>query len=270
MLPFGEESGEEQGKQNFKYNGKELDKTHGLNQYDYAARFMDPSMIRFTTVDPLAEKYFSWSPYVYVANNPMKFIDPDGKEKLIFFDPKKGNEERKRATAILISGAEKSKDDGAIHIFSHGNNQGLYPETGGKTEGIKTKNQFISFLDKHSDTWKDRKEGETITIILHSCNTGKGEESIAEKLSNIKGVRIIAPDNPDYISENGELGTYIPKYQNEDGTYKQDKNGIPMKQKSDKEGNWRVFERGKEVNAYRGSWNPKENPNWWDIYKYKK
>ncbi|WP_353122269.1 RHS repeat domain-containing protein [Dysgonomonas capnocytophagoides] len=79
----------------FKYNGKELDKEHGLNQYDYAARFMDPSMIRFTTVDPLAEKYFSWSPYVYVANNPMKFIDPDGKEKLIFFDPKKGNEERK-------------------------------------------------------------------------------------------------------------------------------------------------------------------------------
>ena len=65
MLPFGEELGEEHGKQNFKYNGKELDKEHGLNQYDYAARFMDPSMIRFTTVDPLAEKYFSWSRYVY-------------------------------------------------------------------------------------------------------------------------------------------------------------------------------------------------------------
>lgn len=78
-------------------------------------------------------------------------------------------------------------------------------------------------------------------------------------MSNIKGVRIIAPDNPDYISENGELGTY-----------KQDKNGIPMKQKSDKEGNWRVFEKGKEINAYKGSWNPKENPTWWDIYKYKK
>ncbi|MFT4169627.1 MAG: RHS repeat-associated core domain-containing protein, partial [Dysgonomonas sp.] len=43
-----------------------------------AARFMDPSMIRFTTVDPLAEKYFRWSPYVYVANNPLRFIDPTG------------------------------------------------------------------------------------------------------------------------------------------------------------------------------------------------
>ncbi|MFT4169629.1 MAG: RHS repeat-associated core domain-containing protein [Dysgonomonas sp.] len=78
QMSFVEETDLEQGKQNFKYNGKELDKTHGLNQYDYAARFMDPSMIRFTTVDPLAEKYYSISPYVYVANNPMNATDPRG------------------------------------------------------------------------------------------------------------------------------------------------------------------------------------------------
>ena len=79
-MPFGEETDAEQGKQNFKYNGKELDKEHGLNQYDYAARFMDPSMVRFTTVDPHAENYFSWSPYAYVGNNPMRLVDPDGKD----------------------------------------------------------------------------------------------------------------------------------------------------------------------------------------------
>lgn len=38
---------------------------------------------RFLTVDPLAEKYYSWSPYVYVMNNPLKYIDPDGR-KIIF------------------------------------------------------------------------------------------------------------------------------------------------------------------------------------------
>ena len=52
---------------------------HGLNQYDYHARHYDPSIGRFTTIDPLAEKFYSWSPYAYCYNNPMKFVDPDGR-----------------------------------------------------------------------------------------------------------------------------------------------------------------------------------------------
>ncbi|SHF03444.1 RHS repeat domain-containing protein [Dysgonomonas macrotermitis] len=83
-MTYGEESDLEQGKQPYKYNGKELDKMHGLNWYDYEARYMDPATIRFTSVDPMAEKYYSWSPYAYVGNNPMRFIDPTG---MIWDDP---------------------------------------------------------------------------------------------------------------------------------------------------------------------------------------
>jgi RHS repeat-associated protein len=68
--------------QPYKYNGKELDTERGLNLYDYSARLMDPALGRFSTVDPLAEKYYGISPYVYCNNNPMKYIDPTG----MFYD----------------------------------------------------------------------------------------------------------------------------------------------------------------------------------------
>lgn len=64
--------------QPYKFNGKELDLFHGLNWYDYLARGMDPAAGRFTAIDPLCEKYFALSPYVFCANNPVNYIDPDG------------------------------------------------------------------------------------------------------------------------------------------------------------------------------------------------
>ena len=68
----------DQSIQRFKYTGQELDREHGLNLYDYHARMYDPAIGRFTTMDPLAEKYYSISPYAYVANNPVGYIDPTG------------------------------------------------------------------------------------------------------------------------------------------------------------------------------------------------
>ncbi|SHF01926.1 DUF6443 domain-containing protein [Chryseobacterium takakiae] len=59
----------------YKYNGKELQET---GMYDYGARFYMPDIGRWGVVDPLAEKYFNDSPYVYTANDPINLIDPNG------------------------------------------------------------------------------------------------------------------------------------------------------------------------------------------------
>jgi RHS repeat-associated protein len=62
----------------FRYNGKEYDSMNGLNKYDYGARFYDPAIGRWNTIDLLAEKAYGWSPYRYAFNNPISFVDPDG------------------------------------------------------------------------------------------------------------------------------------------------------------------------------------------------
>ncbi|WP_339792570.1 RHS repeat-associated core domain-containing protein [Tissierella sp.] len=60
--------------------GKEQLTVHGYNMYDSGKRFHTSNGIRFISIDPLAEKYYSWSPYVYCFDNPMRIIDPDGQD----------------------------------------------------------------------------------------------------------------------------------------------------------------------------------------------
>ena len=64
--------------QPYKYNGKELDRKGGLDWYDYGARHYDATIGRWHVVDPMAEEYYGISPHVYVANNPLKYIDLNG------------------------------------------------------------------------------------------------------------------------------------------------------------------------------------------------
>ncbi len=64
--------------QPYKYNGKELDRMHGLDTYDYGARQHDPILARWDRMDPLAEKNPDVTPYHYCHNNPVNRIDADG------------------------------------------------------------------------------------------------------------------------------------------------------------------------------------------------
>ena len=63
------------------YNGKENDnniKGTG-NSVDFGARMYDSRLGRWFAVDTLEGKYPQWSSYVFVFNDPLNFVDPDGR-----------------------------------------------------------------------------------------------------------------------------------------------------------------------------------------------
>lgn len=79
-VPFGEVFIEERNNTwntPYLFNAKEYDEETCM--YYYGARYYEPRISLWMSVDPLAEKYHDLSPYNYTANNPIRYIDPDGK-----------------------------------------------------------------------------------------------------------------------------------------------------------------------------------------------
>ncbi|MGS2741654.1 RHS repeat-associated core domain-containing protein [Sinomicrobium sp. M5D2P17] len=81
--------------QRWKFGSKELDESLGLEMYDFGARNYTPDIGRWMNIDPLADTYISLSPYNYVSNNPIYFVDPDGRRidiSTIYKKDKEGND----------------------------------------------------------------------------------------------------------------------------------------------------------------------------------
>ena len=92
--PFGGLMGDSRNAttQPYKYIGKELDRTHGLDWYDHGARHYDPVTGRWNTMDKMCEKYYGISPYASCGDDPVNEVDPDGKDIYIVYTDKNGHD----------------------------------------------------------------------------------------------------------------------------------------------------------------------------------
>jgi RHS repeat-associated protein len=209
-LAFGEPSNR------YKFNGKEEQKKEfadgsGLELIDFGARFQDPQIGRFFALDRFADKFSSFSPFQYAADNPIKFIDVNGDSLYILAYTTKNNEgdewfkaaaltrkndimrgkdfnsERDKVVAIGVSdlGTLKDKVESTVKEYSgkYGATVefGLYSHSGeydGPLGGSNTSQDGIDFKQMSVEAWSKINfgwagDGSRCRADFYGCKTGK-------------------------------------------------------------------------------------------------
>ena len=89
----------------YTFSGKERDEETGYSYF--GARYYNSDLSIWLSVDPLADKYPGVSPYTYCANNPVRLVDPDGRDWVVV-----KNDDRK--TITFQATFYTSKEDASI------------------------------------------------------------------------------------------------------------------------------------------------------------
>jgi RHS repeat-associated protein len=200
--PFGmiaeQSSREAQVGQRLKYNGKELLKEEGLDWHDYGARMYDAALGRWHSIDPMAEKYASWSPYNYTMNNPVKFIDPDGRDLKVIKGDKPGKHYASANTSMktlkatnegrrIIQEAENNKNIQVYVVFRNWENFEIrssrtHPGEVSKAKGITSTMKYFesNYDEKTKKTTVDAKGTEEFELFdgLDITNALKNNKKI--------------------------------------------------------------------------------------------
>jgi len=138
--------------------------------YYYGARYYNPRISTFISVDPLAEQAPNWTPYRYGFNNPIRFTDPTGMYEVdgeyeITHD-KKGNEVRTKISNL--------GDDVGIDFNHH-----LDGDRKGQTEIVNTKNGVTNWIadSRFIRGYEKRDNSANWNTIYREWQDGKGPEN---------------------------------------------------------------------------------------------
>ncbi len=217
------------------YIGKEYISMHGYDSYDFGARHTYTALGRFSTMDPLSEKYYSTSPYAYCAGNPVRYVDLDGNEIKTLFSNKYDDSFAKHYP----------DDNNAKILFAHGisNGKGIV-DSRINNKNIVDSGQKLKEIVK-SEFSEESVDKSNNTTILMSCDAANIKNGIAQDLSvAMPEETIIAPT--DKVKQNGDQVKVL------------------------NDGDWVILKNGKEVDRYDGNWQPKSEPTQWDYFLYNK
>lgn len=99
-------------KNNYKYNGKEVLEEMNIGLQNYGARLFNNQIGRWHQIDPYSHKYPAINPYNFVANNPTIYVDPDGKDFILYLVFQPGQKQ----TNEIVNEAQKILNDNGINL----------------------------------------------------------------------------------------------------------------------------------------------------------
>ena len=223
-VPFGEVFVEERNNiwnTPYLFNAKEFDEETGL--YYYGARYYDPKISLWISVDKLSEEDLKVSSYCYTDNNPIKYLDPDGNKKHNWIKESTTNKQSLDARYNNAS-FQKRFTNGLVQIWAHGLRKDMRHRSWGievsvdyykrraygngyfhfpkrDEEQIDNAKMLVQYLNKYDKNWRSTNGGHPI-IILHACATS----DFAKEMSNdeeFKDVTFIAPNATLFSSKYG-------------------------------------------------------------------
>ena len=217
-LTFNERVRVASTEQRFKYNGKELEVE--TNWHDYGARRYMADIGGWTGVDALADAYIHSSPYVYVLNNPLKFVDPDGKKVLYvngyWRDDWIGkNVMGSSRSGIMYWGRRFVRE--ASKFFNDGQRgNGMWidgsSQWGGDDSGSDRYGRGYEYAKEHYDELiADMRQDETFKIVTHSEGGAFGAgiaQYLIDQGKTVETILHLSTDEADEFDSPKNVTTY--------------------------------------------------------------